>query len=140
MTRYPVMMRACAPYDQGKAFYRMQSAYRLRKRKQFQYVYHRGKSCACRELVLLYVRGPRLQVGFSVSRKVGNSVVRNLVKRRLREQFRRLAKRVKPGQYVIVARGTAARASYERNNTAEKALACLVSVYRAVAEPRSGDR
>lgn len=90
----------------------MQSAYRLRKRKQFQYVYHRGKSCACRELVLLYVRSPRLQVGFSVSRKVGNSVMRNLVKRRLREQFRQMTPRVRPGQYVIVAREAAARADY----------------------------
>lgn len=88
----------------------MQSAYRLRKRKQFQYVYHRGKSCACRELVLLYVRNSRLQVGFSVSRKVGNSVVRNRVKRRLREQFRARMPQVKPGFYIIVARQSAARA------------------------------
>lgn len=87
----------------------MQSAHRLRKRKQFQYVYHRGKSYACREMVLLHVRNPRLQVGFSVSRKVGNSVVRNRVKRRLREQFRRLMPQIKPGLYVIIARESAAR-------------------------------
>ena len=88
----------------------MQSAYRLRKNKQFQYVYHRGKSCACRELVLLHIRNQRLQVGFSVSRKVGNSVVRNRVKRRLREQFRRVMPDIKPGLYVIVAREAASRA------------------------------
>ena len=88
----------------------MQSAYRLRKRKQFQYVYHRGKSCACRELVLLHVRNPRLQVGFSVSRKVGNSVVRNRVKRRLREQFRMRMPLLKPGYYIIAARMGAAKA------------------------------
>lgn len=88
----------------------MQSAYRLRKNKQFQYVYHRGKSCACRELVLLYIRSQRLQVGFSVSRKVGNSVVRNRIKRRLREQFRSVMPQVKPGLYVIVARQAAAAA------------------------------
>lgn len=88
----------------------MQSANRLRKRKQFQYVYHRGKSCACRELVLLHVRSARLQVGFSVSRKVGNSVVRNRVKRRLRAQFRALMPRLKPGSYIVVARQSAALA------------------------------
>lgn len=88
----------------------MQSAHRLRKRKQFSYVYHKGKSCACRELVLLHVRNPRLQVGFSVSRKVGNSVMRNRVKRRLREQFRRLMPCMKNGLYVVVARQAAATA------------------------------
>lgn len=88
----------------------MQRPFRLRKRKQFQYVYHRGKSCACRELVVLYVRNTRLQVGFSVSRKVGNSVVRNRVKRRLREQFRLLIPQLRPGYYVIIARQAAAAA------------------------------
>ncbi len=88
----------------------MQPACRLRKNKQFQYVYHKGKSCACRELVLLYVRNPRLQVGFSVSRKVGNSVVRNRVKRRLREQFRLLMPLLRTGLYVVTAREAAASA------------------------------
>ena len=87
---------------------RVQSAHRLRRNKQFQYVYHRGKSCACREMVLLHARNARLQVGFSVSRKVGNSVMRNRVKRRLREQFRGLLPRLKPGFYVVIARQAAA--------------------------------
>ncbi len=88
----------------------MQRAYRLRKNKQFQYVYRRGKSSASRELVLLHARNPRLQVGFSVSRKVGKSVVRNRIKRKLREQFRLLLPRLKPGFYVVVAREGAAKA------------------------------
>ena len=88
----------------------MQRNYRLRKNKQFQYVYHRGKSCAFREVVVLYIRASKMQVGFSVSRKVGNSVMRNRVKRRLREQFRPLIPRLKRGYYVVVARESAARA------------------------------
>ena len=88
----------------------MQRNYRLRKNKQFQYVYHRDKSCAFREVVVLYIRASKMQVGFSVSRKVGNSVMRNRVKRRLREQFRPLIPRLKRGYYVVVARESAARA------------------------------
>lgn len=88
----------------------MQQPYRLRKNKQFQYVYHKGRSCATREIVLLYIRASRLQVGFSVSRKVGNSVMRNRVKRRLREQFRPLIPRLKKGYYIVVARESASRA------------------------------
>lgn len=88
----------------------MQRTCRLKKNRQFQYVYHKGKSCACRELVLLHVRNPRLQVGFSVSKKVGNSVMRNRVKRRLREQFRQYMPRLRTGLYVIIARNSAAQA------------------------------
>ncbi len=100
----------------------MQPALRLRKRKQFSYVYHRGKSSACREMVVLYVRSGRLQVGFSVSRKVGNSVVRNRVKRRLREQFRQRAERMQPGLYVIVARPPAASVDSKALGTAMESL------------------
>jgi len=95
----------------------MQRAFRLRKNRQFQYVYHKGKSCACRELVLLHARSPHLQVGFSVSRKVGNSVVRNRVKRRLREQFRQFMPQLRSGLYVIIARQPAAKADSLRLHT-----------------------
>ncbi|MEG0766479.1 MAG: ribonuclease P protein component [Clostridia bacterium] len=90
----------------------MDRAHSLKKNRQFQYVYRRGKSMACRELVLLFVRAPRLQVGFSVSKKVGNSVQRNRIKRLLREQFRPLLPRIKPGLYVLVAREAAAAADF----------------------------
>ena len=53
--------------------------------------------------------GP-VEVGFVVSRRVGPAVVRNRVKRRLREQFRPFLPRLKKGYYVVVARESAARA------------------------------
>lgn len=90
----------------------MQRRYRLQKNKQFQYVYRRGKSAACRELVLIHAKGQGLKVGFSVSKKVGKAVVRNKVKRRLRECFRPHLPNLKPGLYVVVARPAAASAEY----------------------------
>ena len=66
----------------------MERRYRLQKNKAFQYVYHRGRSAACRDLVMLVAKGRGMKVGFSVSKKVGNAVTRNKVKRRLRECFR----------------------------------------------------
>ena len=91
----------------------MERRYRLQKNKAFQYVYRRGRSVACHDLVMLYAKGRGLQVGFSVSKKVGNAVTRNLVKRRLRECFRPYLGDVKNGLYVIVARPSAAEATFQ---------------------------
>ena len=52
----------------------MERRYRLQKNKAFQYVYHRGRSAACRDLVMLVAKGRGMKVGFSVSKKVGNAV------------------------------------------------------------------
>jgi ribonuclease P protein component len=63
--------------------------YSLRRNKEFRYVYKRGKSVSDRNLMLIYVvtKTPHLKVGFSVSKKLGNSVQRNKLKRRMKEAF-----------------------------------------------------
>ena len=91
----------------------MERRYRLKKNRAFQYVYRRGHSVACRNLVMLFAPSKELKVGFSVSKKTGKAVVRNKIKRRLRECFRPYLGDVKPGLYVIVARPSAAKASFQ---------------------------
>ena len=91
----------------------MERCYRLQKNRAFQYVYRKGHSVACRNLVMLAAPGRELKVGFSVSKKVGKAVTRNKVKRRLRECFRPYLGDVKTGLYVIVARPAAAEAAFE---------------------------
>lgn len=62
----------------------------LKKNRDFQLIYKEGKSCANRYLVL-YVRENGLgtnRIGVSVSKKVGNSVVRHRITRLIRESYR----------------------------------------------------
>ena len=91
----------------------MERRYRLKKNRAFQYVYRKGHSVACRNLVMLLAPGRELKIGFSVSKKTGNAVIRNRIKRRLRECFRPYLGDVKTGLYVIVARASAAEAAFE---------------------------
>ncbi|MGI6725794.1 MAG: ribonuclease P protein component [Christensenellales bacterium] len=90
----------------------MQQRYRIRTNGHFRYVYRKGKHASGKLFRVHYVKARRLQVGFSVSRQVGNAVTRNLVKRRLREAFRSLIPVLANGSYVITANPAAAMASY----------------------------
>ena len=77
--------------------------YSLRRNKEFRYVYKKGKSVSDGNLVLIYVvtRTPRLKVGFSVSKKLGNSVARNRIKRRMKEAFFSMIKDVTPRALLV---------------------------------------
>jgi len=108
----------------------MQRQYRIRKNGQFQYVFRKGKGLGCREMSLTYVRAGRMQVGFSVSKKVGNAVTRNRVKRRMRECFRLQMHTLKNGFYVFAARPAAAEASYAQIEKAMNGLLRRHNLYR----------
>lgn len=95
----------------------MKTSYTLKKNSDFRRLYARGKSAATPYLVL-YCRKNRLEhnrAGYTVSTKLGGAVVRNRVRRRLREIVRLSAPSLKPGfDLVLVARGRAVGAEYQR--------------------------
>lgn len=68
----------------------MQRRYRIRSRSEFQQIYQEGRSFANRAAVL-YVLGGREggpRMGFAAGRKLGSAVLRNRVRRRIREAVR----------------------------------------------------
>lgn len=101
----------------------LKQCFRLKKRQDFRRVYQRGGSLKNRAFVLCfravgrkeYGKGQktkqnteRLRIGFSVSKKIGKAVERNLVRRRLREACRlELACFPRGYDYVLIARGGA---------------------------------
>ena len=79
----------------------------LRKNWEFQSVYRNGKSKANRCFVMIIKKNDASsnRIGISVSKKVGNSIVRHSVTRVIREVMRLHWKEIKSGyDIVIVAR------------------------------------
>ncbi len=66
----------------------MISSIRLKKEKDFDLVFKKGKRLFSYKLSLQYLPSKELKVGFAVGKKHGGSVKRNRIKRILRESFR----------------------------------------------------
>lgn len=87
----------------------------------FKKVYHSGTSYANKYLVMYVVKNDsdRNRLGVSVSKKVGNSVVRHRVTRLIRESYRLHENEIKVGRdIVIVARISAKGKHYDEISSA----------------------
>ncbi|HEX5800253.1 MAG TPA: ribonuclease P protein component [Gaiellaceae bacterium] len=89
----------------------MQRRNRLSRSRDFDAVYRQGRSTSTRFLVLYWFPRPdegdltEPRLGLAVPKSVGGAVVRNRVKRQLREIWQELAGAARPGHdYVLVAR------------------------------------
>ena len=108
----------------------MQKQYRLCQNRQFSYAYRRGMRASRKDLTLIYAKSRQKRVGFSVSKKVGGAVVRNLVKRRLRECIRPLLPELKNGLYVIIAHPSITQRSFHQVQACTDALLQKLALYR----------
>jgi len=77
---------------------------RLGPNRNYRLVYKKGKSYPSKSLVLIYLKGKQIKIGFSVSSKVGNAVTRNRIRRIMREEARKMRLDWKGGRYIFVAR------------------------------------
>ena len=101
----------------------MSDAYRLTRQEEFARVMRQGRTQS-NHLLLLRVAPNQLSTsrfGYAISKQVGTAVVRNLVRRRLREIARRMP--VKNGwDLVITARKAAATAGFPALKTSLEGL------------------
>ena len=89
----------------------------LKENHLFRRTYHRGKTAADSRLAIYARRSGRKdnRLGFTVSTKLGHAVVRNRVRRRLREIYRLNEDKLAAGwDVVVVARVRAASSDYHQ--------------------------
>ena len=104
----------------------------LKKNHQFRFVYKNGRSYANKYLVMYVMENgtDKNRIGISVSKKVGNSVVRHHITRLVREGYRLHENIFNSGlDIVIVSRVSAASADYF---DIEKAILHLAKLHEIV--------
>ncbi|HLA17723.1 MAG: ribonuclease P protein component [Chloroflexi bacterium RBG_16_64_32] len=119
----------------------MRRQLRLRRRTDFDAVFQRGKLLSNRMLVLRSLPNqlPHNRYGFTTSKRLGNAVVRNRVRRRLREGIRSLQAR--PGWDVVVsARIAAAQADFHQLKTAVANLFARAGILAKDPDASGGEK
>jgi len=89
---------------------------RLKKRYQFNYVYKSGEHFSGEHMVLYVVssKTKNIKVGLAVTKKIGKAVVRNRVRRQLREIIKKQVPNLKQNyNIIVVARENITSTSFE---------------------------
>ena len=104
----------------------------LKKNSDFQLVFKKGKSKANKQFIMYVLKNDldKNFLGISVSKKVGNSVVRHRIKRLLKESYRLHENLFNSGlSIVIIARKGADELDFHQT---EKSLLHLMKLHKVI--------
>jgi len=104
------------------------------KNRDFQMIYKKGKSYVNKYLIMYVLNNKEEEnrLGISVSKKVGNSVVRHRITRLIRESYRLQKDKFQIGyDIVVIARSNAKDKSYSE---IESALLHLAKLHNIIEE------
>lgn len=94
----------------------MKKQFRIKKDEDFQEIFQRGQSTANRQFVVYVLNRPEqphFRIGLSVSKKIGNAVMRNRIKRLIRQVLFEFSDTLKIAKdIVIIARKPTAEMDY----------------------------
>lgn len=107
---------------------------RILKKLEYKRVLDSGSKVICHELVVFAIKSNSPRLGLIVSRKVGNAVTRNRVKRYLREAFRQ-EPNLRPWDIVVIARHNVANSDFK---CVSRSLARSLERLKKKLEPRLG--
>lgn len=117
----------------------MNKRQRMKKDKEFQQVFKSGKSFANRQFVVYCYKKENqkeFRIGLSVSKKVGNAVVRNRIKRYIRQVFLEMKDELKQDMdYVIIARQQAATKDFHES---KKSLQHVLRIAKVLKKGSTG--
>lgn len=110
----------------------MRKTYRVKKEKEFSAIFAQGQSFANKKFVVykLAKEQRHFRIGLSVSKKLGNAVVRNRIKRLLRHVLQNHKDHLGTEDFVLIARKGAETLDYWQVEKNLIHLLKLAKIYR----------
>jgi len=114
----------------------IKKTYRVKRQKDFDQIFAAKDSFANRKFVIYKLKGsvPHYRVGLSVSKKLGNAVTRNRVKRLMRHAIREMESSIQPLDFVLIARPGVEQLDFREVKSNLKHLLKLSKIYHSNGE------
>lgn len=119
----------------------MRKEFRVKKNEDFQEIFKKGTSVANRQFVVYTLKRPEqghFRIGLSVSKKIGNAVMRNQIKRYIRQAFHEFEGQIhNEADYVIIARKPTAEMDFF---AVKKSLIHVLKLAKALKRGKISER